>query len=61
MKPAGYGKAQAVDSIQFDNLADIYNNMLMGSGTEKVCTPREGFQGHAQNLTTSIPEFRARV
>lgn len=37
-KPTGYGHAQAVDSIQFDTLTDVYNNILMGSCTEKVCS-----------------------
>jgi len=37
-KPTGYGHAQAVDSIQFDTLTDVYNNILMGSCTEKICT-----------------------
>lgn len=37
-KPTSYGHAQAVDSIQFDTLTDVYNNILMGSCTEKVCT-----------------------
>jgi acetyl-CoA C-acetyltransferase len=37
-KPTGYGHAQCVDSIQFDTLTDVYNNILMGSCTEKVCT-----------------------
>lgn len=37
-KPAGYGHVQAVDSIQFDGLTDVYNNMLMGSCTEKICS-----------------------
>jgi acetyl-CoA C-acetyltransferase len=37
-KPTGYGHVQAVDSIQFDGLTDVYNNMLMGSCTEKICS-----------------------
>jgi acetyl-CoA C-acetyltransferase len=37
-KPTQYGHAQAVDSIQFDTLTDVYNNILMGSCTEKVCS-----------------------
>ena len=37
-KPTGYGNAQAVDSIQYDTLTDVYNNILMGACTEKVCS-----------------------
>lgn len=37
-KGTGYGNAQLVDSIQFDGLTDVYNNILMGACTEKVCS-----------------------
>ena len=37
-KGTGYGHAQAIDSIQFDGLTDVYNNILMGSCTEKICS-----------------------
>lgn len=37
-KPTGYGHAQAVDSIQFDSLTDVYSNTLMGACTEKICS-----------------------
>ena len=37
-KGTGYGHGQLIDSIQFDGLTDVYNNMLMGSCTEKVCS-----------------------
>ncbi len=37
-KPTGYGNAQIVDAIQFDGLTDVYNNILMGSCTEKICS-----------------------
>lgn len=37
-KPTSYGHAQVVDSIQFDTLTDVYNNILMGACTEKICT-----------------------
>ena len=37
-KGTGYGHTQLTDSIQFDGLTDVYNNMLMGSCTEKVCS-----------------------
>jgi acetyl-CoA C-acetyltransferase len=36
-KPTGYGNAQLVDSIQYDGLTDVYNNILMGACTEKTC------------------------
>ena len=34
-KPTGYGHASAIDSITFDGLTDVYNNILMGSCVEK--------------------------
>lgn len=37
-KGHGYGHTQLIDSIQFDGLTDVYNNILMGSCTEKVCS-----------------------
>jgi acetyl-CoA C-acetyltransferase len=37
-RPTGYGHAQMIDSIQFDGLTDVYNNLLMGSCTEKICS-----------------------
>ncbi len=37
-KPTGYGNAQVFDSIQYDTLTDVYNNILMGACTEKVCS-----------------------
>jgi acetyl-CoA C-acetyltransferase len=37
-RPTSYGHAQAVDSIQFDCLTDVYNNTLMGACTEKICS-----------------------
>ena len=27
-----------IDGIQFDGLTDVYNNILMGACTEKVCS-----------------------
>lgn len=35
-RPNVYGHAQVVDSIQYDGLTDVYNNILMGNCTEKV-------------------------
>lgn len=36
--PNIYGHAQVQDSIQLDGLTDVYNNILMGACTEKICT-----------------------
>ena len=35
-RPTGYGNGQLLDSIQSDGLTDVYNQVLMGSCTEKV-------------------------
>ena len=35
-KPTGFGLASALDGIQFDGLTDVYNNIAMGSCTEKI-------------------------
>lgn len=32
-----YGHSQVTDSIQLDGLTDVYNNILMGACTEKIC------------------------
>jgi len=37
-RPTGYGNAQALDAIQHDGLTDAYNNILMGSCVEKLCS-----------------------
>lgn len=37
-KPVQYGHSQLIDGIQFDGLTDVYNNILMGACTEKVCS-----------------------
>jgi acetyl-CoA C-acetyltransferase len=37
-KPTGFGEATSLDSIKYDGLTDVYNNILMGSCVEKVCT-----------------------
>lgn len=37
-KPTGFGDSQTIDSIKFDGLTDVYNNILMGSCVEKVCS-----------------------
>jgi len=35
-RPTGYGTANVIDGIQFDGLTDVYNNIAMGTCTEKV-------------------------
>lgn len=35
-KPAGFGDTTLPDAIKYDGLTDVYNNILMGSCTEKV-------------------------
>ena len=35
-KPTGFGETSALDSIKYDGLTDVYNNILMGSCVEKV-------------------------
>lgn len=35
-KPTGYGHAQVYDGIILDGLTDVYNNVLMGSCSDKV-------------------------
>lgn len=35
-KPTGFGEASMLDSIKYDGLTDVYNQILMGSCTEKV-------------------------
>ena len=37
-KPTGYGNATLLDTISFDGLTDVYNNILMGACTEKICS-----------------------
>lgn len=36
-KPTGYGTAKMEDGIQVDGLMDVYNKILMGECTEKIC------------------------
>ena len=35
-KPTGFGETSALDSIKYDGLTDVYNNILMVSCVEKV-------------------------
>jgi acetyl-CoA C-acetyltransferase len=58
-KPTGYGNAQAVDSIQYDTLTDVYNNILMGACTEKVCSEL-GLTREAQDEWAIQSYHRAR-
>jgi acetyl-CoA C-acetyltransferase len=37
-KPNMYGNGQVIDAIQHDGLTDVYNNILMGACTEKICS-----------------------
>lgn len=37
-KPTGYGNGQLIDGIAFDGLHDVYNNLPMGSCTEKTAS-----------------------
>lgn len=37
-KPNTYGNYTTIDGIQFDGLTDVYNNILMGKCTEKICS-----------------------
>merc|ERR1712100_945394 len=36
--PTAFGPGKLLDSIQADGLMDVYNNILMGSCVEKLCT-----------------------
>ena len=36
--PTGFGDHTALDSIKYDGLTDVYNQILMGACTEKVCS-----------------------
>lgn len=58
-KPTGYGNAQIVDAIQFDGLTDVYNNILMGSCTEKICSEM-GITREAQDQYAIQSYTRAR-
>lgn len=35
-QPHGYGPVKSIDAIVHDGLTDVYNNLLMGSCTEKI-------------------------
>ena len=37
-KPTGFGEHTMLDSIKYDGLTDVYNQILMGSCVEKVCS-----------------------
>jgi acetyl-CoA C-acetyltransferase len=58
-KPTGYGHASAIDSIQFDGLTDVYNNILMGACVEKTCSEM-GITREAQDEYAIMSYNRAR-
>ena len=58
-QPTGYGHASAIDAIQFDGLTDPYNNILMGSCTEKNCSEM-GITREAQDEWAIMSYNRAR-
>jgi len=37
-RPTSYGEATVLDSIKHDGLTDAYNQILMGSCVEKICS-----------------------
>jgi len=37
-KPTGFGESTMLDSIKYDGLTDVYNQIMMGSCVEKVCS-----------------------
>ena len=37
-RPTAYGETTVLDSIKNDGLTDVYNNVLMGSCVEKICS-----------------------
>ena len=37
-KPTPFGETTVLDSIKYDGLTDVYNQILMGSCVEKVCS-----------------------
>lgn len=58
-KPTGYGNSQAVDSIQYDTLTDVYSNTLMGACTEKICSEM-GITREAQDQYAIQSYMKAR-
>lgn len=58
-KPIGYGHASAIDSITFDGLTDVYNNILMGSCVEKNVSEM-GISREAQDEFAIMSYTRAR-
>lgn len=58
-KPTGYGHASAIDSIQFDGLTDVYNNILMGACVEKNCSEM-GISREAQDEYAIMSYNRVR-
>lgn len=58
-KATTYGHQSAIDSITFDGLTDVYNNILMGSCVEKVCSEM-GISREAQDEFAIMSYTRAR-
>jgi acetyl-CoA C-acetyltransferase len=58
-QPTGYGHASMIDSIQFDGLTDVYNNMLMGACVEKNVSEL-GISRAAQDEYAIMSYTRAR-
>lgn len=58
-KPTGYGHGKVVDSIQFDGLTDVYNNILVGSCAEKFSSEM-GITREAQDEYAIRSYTRAR-
>ena len=59
-RPTSYGEATVLDSIKHDGLTDVYNNILMGSCVEKVCSEM-GISRQAQDEYAIESYTRARA
>lgn len=59
-KPTGFGEASMLDSIKYDGLTDVYNQILMGSCTEKVISEM-GITREAQDEFAIQSYERARA
>lgn len=59
-KPTGYGHVNVIDSIQFDGLTDVYNNIMMGTCVEKTNSDM-GITREAQDEFAIMSYNRARA
>ena len=59
-KPTAYGEHSMLDAIKSDGLTDVYNNILMGSCVEKVCSEM-GISREAQDEYAIQSYNRART